>query len=198
VKKFIIIFYLILLSIFWPVSFFFANSSDLVINNDTIFTSDPLAYDTSVKKISLIPNRTFARVVQNKYTVFLDKFSNNLFINLDLNNYFFSFHPRETANYQNLNKFPFFVLPIFLFGLYALLGSPKNPLLRVLAILILGLSIFDNLDKWNIVLWPVLLGVIIKGILAFAKKYPKLSLYYFIITLPFIVFDLIRIFLLKP
>jgi hypothetical protein len=71
--------------------------------SSSIFIKDPLALDTLSKKITLIPNRNLARIFENKTTHYQEKYMANIFISLDLNNYFFARHPQEVGGSQNLN-----------------------------------------------------------------------------------------------
>lgn len=167
------------------------------LRQSSIFTYDPLAYDTQVKKVALIPNHLVAKVIQNKFTIYLDKFTNNIFLNLDLNNFFFSFHPRETGKDQNLNKYPFAILPLFLFGIYALFSKKDFTIFFIFIFLVSYLSLFANSPLIDFILWPIFLYLIIVGDEFFAKRFPKTATIFYLAVIPFISFDFIRLLLLK-
>lgn len=184
-----------LLAILFFLAALLFNASALAKNS--IFTYDPLAFDTQVKKVGLIPNRFLARVVQNKLYIYSDKFTSNLFMNLDPNNYFFSFHPRETPNNQYLQKFPYFAFPLLFVGIFVLISTRQKFPLLVFLLSIIYLSFFKNFDRYDFLLWPTLLLFILQGDSFLSKKYPQYLLGFYLIALPITLFDFIRILLLK-
>jgi hypothetical protein len=120
----------------------------------SIFTPDPLAKDTLIKKISLIPNRNLARVYENRFTVPLDKYKSNVFESIDINNYFFAFHPRELGSGQNLIKFSYLALVLFLYGIYYLNENiHKKWLLAVIFSSIFSLALINNQDRYESLLY---------------------------------------------
>lgn len=167
------------------------------LSGNTIFTYDPLSYDTQVKKMSQIPNRLLGRLVQNKYLLYLDKFSGNFFFNLDLNNYFFALHPRETGNNQNLNKFPFFALILFLFGLVKCFSTSRKKYLLFFLGLIVYLSFWANQDKADFILWPLILMFLFEGDTFLENKFPRLSPPFYLFGTLFAALDFIRIIFLS-
>jgi hypothetical protein len=78
----------------------------------SIFSGDPLAFDSLIRRRSLIENTSLARIYENKLTIPSSKFQTNLFQMPDINNYFFSYHPRELGTTEPL-QFPY--LAVFLF-----------------------------------------------------------------------------------
>lgn len=164
------------------------------ISKNSIFKFDPLSYDTQVKKVAQIPSRTLSRVVQNKYMVYLDKFTSNIFLNLDTNNFFFSLHPREMGNTQNINKFSYTALPLFLIGIFSLISKRRKDIFIYFFTSIAFLSIVSNPDRLDFILWPIIFIIIYEGVVLISKKYPKISAIYFFLSLPLILFDFIRIF----
>ncbi len=59
-------------------------------------------------------------------SVFLSSLQNHFFATLDANHYFFAGHPREKANLEEFEAFPYVFLPFFLLGLFSLLSSKKT------------------------------------------------------------------------
>lgn len=125
----------------------------------SIFTPDPLSFDTLNKKISLIPSRNLARLFHNKTDLYQDKFKANVFTSLDQNNYFFALHPREIFENQNLNKFPYPALIPFLIGLFYLASYiHKKWIISVILAGILSIAMINNQDKFDIILYlPIFL-----------------------------------------
>lgn len=120
----------------------------------SIFTPDPLATDTLIKKISLIPSRNLARIYENKTTIPQEKYKANIFLSLDLNNYFFSLHPREEGNNQNLNKYPYLAIIPFLLGLFFILENVhKKWLITVFIAAILSLGFINNQDRYDLLIF---------------------------------------------
>lgn len=147
--------------------------------------------------MSQVPNRFLGRLVQNKYLLYTDKFTSNFFFNLDLNNYFFALHPRETGSNQNLNKFPFFALIIFLFGLIKCLSACRRKYLYLFVGLLVYLSFWANQDKADFILWPVILTLLYEGSTYFEVKFPRLSFPFFVLGIFFAALDFTRIIFLS-
>ncbi|EKD53322.1 MAG: hypothetical protein ACD_61C00071G0010 [uncultured bacterium] len=144
----------------------------------SIFTPDPLAKDTLIKKISLIPNRNLARIFENKTTVFQNKYKANLFVSLDPNNYFFALHPRESGDNQNLIKYSYLAIIPFLLGLFYLKDSrDKAWLVSVFLAMVLSISFINNQDRFDILLCVPVSIMSIFGL----KKLKTLSAKYFLI-----------------
>ncbi len=165
----------------------------------SVFTPDPLRFDTLIKKINLIPNRNLARVFENKTTVPVEKYLSNLFLELELNNYFFALHPREIiGENQGLQKFPFLALFPFLYGLFLL---PKHKdskwIITIFIISILAVSFINNPDKFDFVLYLPVSLICLLGIKAFINHSPKLSLLIFPPFLLISLFELARIIVFK-
>lgn len=60
------------------------------------------------------------RIFHNKVTLAINKIQQNLFDILDLNLYFFATHPRERLGVKEFEKYPFFLLPFFIIGIFNL------------------------------------------------------------------------------
>ena len=162
----------------------------------SIFTPDPLAFDTLNKKISLIPSRNLARLYHNKTDIFQDKFKANIFTSLDQNNYFFSLHPREIFENQNLQKFSFSAIIPFLVGLYFLVKSRSRTwILSTLLAGIFSIALINNPDKFDLVLY---LPISLICLLGLRKIFTLPSVYYLFFSflfLPLSLMELARIIL---
>jgi hypothetical protein len=164
----------------------------------SIFTPDPLAQDTLIKKISIIPNRNLARIFENKTTIAQEKFKSNLFLSLDLNNYFFSLHPRElVGENQNLAKFPYLALFPFLIGLFFIPENKhKKWIITTFAAAAISLGFINNQDKFDFLIFMPVFLVCFYGI----RKIFDSNKYAWIFSLLFIpasLIELARIFVFK-
>jgi len=162
---------------------------------ETIFNKDYEAQQLLIRNIHLYPTPLLARIYQNKARTFIDKFDDNFFALTDLNNYFFAFHPREIhVKNQNLTKFPFLAIFLFIFGLYKCIKEKSNRYLFVIiSSLILSLSILTNFDRQDFILWFPLGLVIINGVDYFIKSFQKSYKYIFPIFIIISLWELIRI-----
>jgi len=162
---------------------------------ETIFNKDYEAQQLLIRNIHLYPTPLLARIYQNKARTFIDKFDDNFFALTDLNNYFFAFHPREIhVKNQNLTKFPFLAIFLFIFGLYKCIKEKSNRYLFVIiSSLILSLSILTNFDRQDFILWFPLGLVIINGVDYFIKSFQKSYKYIYPIFIIISLWELIRI-----
>lgn len=184
IGRFSLIVYIVLLIILTTFSWktFYAYS---------IFTPDPLAQDTLIKKISLIPNRHLARVFENKTTVYQDKFKSNIFTSLDLNNYFFSLHPREIGDNQNLTKYSYLTLIPFLIGLFFLYDSPNKKWIVVVFIAtVITVAFINNQDRFDILLYLPVSLICLHGL---RKLLDIQAVLFWIFTLVFISISFIEL-----
>ena len=154
--------------IFWPLNLFFnggKQSFPLENFTKTIFQQDYQAEQRILEKINLYPTVFLARVYQNKARIYLDKASSNLLALTDLNNYFFGFHPRQIIGNQNLKKFPFVSIIFFLTGLYFFNRLKHKKLILQIAIpSLVYLSLLENFDRIDILLWLPISLVILGGL----------------------------------
>lgn len=157
----------------------------------SIFTPDPLAKDTLIKKISLIPNRDLARIYENKTTVSQEKYKANIFLSLDLNNYFFSLHPREEGNSQNLSKYPYLTVIPFLLGLFSLLENVhKKWLITIFIAAILSLGFINNQDRYDLLIFLPVSLLCFYGLKRLASSS---NLFFWIFSFAFIPISLIEL-----
>lgn len=162
----------------------------------SIFTPDPLAFDTLNKKISLIPNRNLARLYHNKTDIFQDKFKANVFTALDPNNYFFALHPREIFENQNLQKLSFPAIIPFLVGLYFLVKSKdRRWIVTTLLAGIFSIALINNPDKFDLILYLPISLICLVGLRNIFTFRPIYYLLFSFIFLPLSVMELARIFL---
>lgn len=164
----------------------------------SIFTPDPLAFDTLNKKISLIPSRQFAKFFENKTTIFQDKLKSNVFISLDPNNYFFAHHPQEIGGNQNLIKFPYLAIIPFLVGIYYILeNKQKDWIIAIFFSAVVAIAFINNQDRYDTILYLPVSLICIHGL---KKMFQSASTYFWLFSAVFIPISLIelaRIVLIK-
>ena len=164
----------------------------------SIFTPDPLAIDTISKKNSLIPNPLLGKLFENKTTVFQVKFKSNFFVSMDINNYFFSLHPQEMGNNQNLNKYPYLAIIPFLIGLFYIMDNrQKKWIISSFLTAAFSLAFINNQDKFDIILYLPITLICIFGLIKLSKISNK---FYWLFTLVFIsisTIEFVRIILSK-
>ncbi len=105
-----------------------------------------------------------AKLAENKAGHFFYKYQRNLFQGLDPNFYFFANHPRERAGILEKEKFSWFFLIPFLAGLY---WQFKQKFFWGFGyfFLVLGtISVFQDIDRFVIYLFPFVFLSIILGI----------------------------------
>lgn len=90
-------------------------------------------------------------------TVAVGRWAESLFESLDLNQYFFAFHPRERVGHQEVEKIPFLLMPICLWGIWKMAHKKVGQATLVTTLLaIMVLAIFGNLSPLGaIVTWPM-------------------------------------------
>lgn len=161
---------------------------------ETIFNKDYEAQQLIIRNIHLYQTPLLARIYQNKARTFIDKFDDNFFALTDPNNYFFAFHPREIpVKNQNLAKFPFLAIFLFLFGLFKCIKEKSNRYLFVIiSSLLLSLSILTNFDRQDFILWFPLALIITEGVKYIINNFPKIYKYAFIIFILISIWELVR------
>lgn len=125
--------------------------------SSSVFVYDRDTYQQKIEKMYLYPNVWLARIFQNKATIYVERVRFNFFALIDLNNYFFNFHPREiVGRNQNLDKYPFWAVVPFIVGLYRVAGRRWRQRLFLLVVavgLLADLSLLANFDRFDLVLY---------------------------------------------
>lgn len=164
----------------------------------SIFTPDPLARDTLIKKISLIPSRNLARIFENKTTVSQEKFKDNIFLSSDLNNYFFSLHPREVGGNQNLNKYPYLAIVPFLLGLFFILENIHRKWITTTYIAaVISIGLINNQDKFDVLIYLPISLLCFYGLKKLANTSTKYFWIFSLVFIPVTIIELIRMFVVK-
>ena len=161
---------------------------------ETIFQKDYEAQQLVIRNIHLYPKPLIARIYQNKARIIIDKLNDNFFALTDFNNYFFAFHPREiTVKNQNLTKFPFLAIFLFIFGLIELIKNKLDRFLPTILIsLVVSLSILTNFDRQDFILWFPVSLIIVKGIAFLKNNFEKNHIYIFLALIFVSLWELIR------
>lgn len=138
----------------------------------TVFNKDYEAQQLVLRNIQLYPNVFIARLFQNKLRIHLNKVTNNFFTLTDLNNYFFALHPRPIVpNNQNLYKFPFVAIIFFAIGLiYIDKSKDKFFIVAVFSSIVFSLSILQNFDRHDFILYLPCLLLIFNGFNVLEQK----------------------------
>lgn len=132
----------------------------------TIFVKDYESQQTVIRNTQLYDNILIARIFHNKARIIIDKYSDRFFQIIDINNYFFGFHPRQDSlNNQNITKYPYPALFFLGVGIYTVgsIKQKKHILLASLSLLF-TLPFLTNYDRHDIVLWVPLTLIIVHGI----------------------------------
>jgi len=161
---------------------------------ETIFQKDYEAQQLVIRNIHLYPKPLLARIYQNKGRIIINKFNENFFALTDLNNYFFAFHPREIpVKNQNLAKFPFLVIFLFIFGLVKIIKTKSTKYFLVIFIsLILSLSVLTNFDRQDFILWFPIGLVIVNGIKYISDNFKKEYKYIYLLFILVSIWELVR------
>lgn len=191
----------VLIFVFWPVSFFLANNNawpQFFVGTQSIFTPDPLAADIQSTKISLIPNRNLARIYENKTTIPLDKFKSNIFVSLDLNNYFFSLHPQEISGGLNLTKYPYLAIIPFLVGLYFISENKQRKwIICYFIIVVLSLAFINRQDRFDILLYFPISMICLHGLKKIYNTSSAIFYFFSSVFIPISLIEFLRIIFAK-
>lgn len=134
--------------------------------NQTVFNRDYEGEQLLIRNIHIYPNIPLARTFQNKPKLYLNKVASNFFSIIDLNNYFFAGHPAPTIiSTQELYKFYWPLSVFLLIGIYKFNEiKNKNFILVTILSIIFSLSLLQNFDRHDFILWFPISLIIIHGI----------------------------------
>lgn len=132
----------------------------------TVFNRDYEGEQLLIRNIHLYPNIPMARIFQNKPKLYLGKVTTNFFTLIDLNNYFFAGHPAPTTTpTQELYKYLWPLLIFLIIGIYHFKDIKNKNFVTISFIsCIVTLSLLNNFDRNDFVLWFPVSLVIIHGI----------------------------------
>lgn len=151
-KKIILAIVIIEIIISWPLSLI---KKPVLIKFDSIIypvTQDE--YLSFQNKLSLDTSQV-KRFYYNKTTILKDRYLKNFLVNIDLNNYFFTMHPREDVSGVDYRfKYPFWAV---IFLIPAIKVTVKNKKYNKIWWLFLGeiivLSLFKQMDGLDLILF---------------------------------------------
>lgn len=96
----------------------------------------------------------FGKILENRPSVYLSHYLENISYGLDINYYFFASHPRERAGFSEGQHIPALLLPLFLIGLvYQLAKKRFAPSIYFLTSLGI-ISFFTPFDTYALILYP--------------------------------------------
>jgi hypothetical protein len=116
---------------------------------------------------SFYKNSFIAKSLENKANFVLTKYKKNLFQVLDPNYYFFASHPRERAGVNEIKKFPWVSLFLFLPGVYLLVKNKESLILFFSLSLVFLISFFEKIDQPSFFVCPFVV---------YAASYPILEI----------------------
>lgn len=186
----------LLIVLIWPVNYILSGNLPKFQKPETIFTKDYEAEQLVLRNIQLYPSVWSARLFQNKPRIYLNKFAGNIFALTDPNYYFFGLHPRPIVpDNKNLFKFPFPAIIFFFYGIFTLDWKKHTKLLFYTTAILFLLSILKNFDGFDIMLFPSLVFVIIKGMDMMEEKNKKIFLISVLLTIVFGIPEILRSFI---
>lgn len=88
----------------------------------------------------------------------------NFFQYLDLNYYFFANHPNSRVGVTEIEKFPYILLPFFIYGLYKLFSNKNYFYFVFLVLIIIYYSLLYDEVANPILIYPFIIYAIYKSI----------------------------------
>lgn len=116
---------------------------------------------------SFYPHQILGRGLENKGGVLLNRLGERLFESIDVNRFFFASHPRERGGVIEFEMFPFWLLPLFLLGMFNI--KLKYWLVAIFAVGVLGPR--QGSVIW-VMVWPVGLAIVWGIKLVWSKTKP--------------------------
>lgn len=160
--------------------------------SESVFYFDHNDQQVALRNTYLYPDVYTARIFQNKFTIYTNRLKFNFFALVDPNNYFFNFHPREiSVTNQNLEKFPFLAIFLFLIGIYFYQNNSNWKFILILSsAAILNLSLLKNFDKNDFILFLPIALAIVGGLSTLSQLFKRWNL---ILLIIFLIFSYVQI-----
>jgi len=162
-KKIILGILIVEIIISWPLSLI---KKPTKIRLETIFYPVTQEENWNFQKKLALDTSRIKKFYYNKTTIIKDRYFKNLLVLTDLNNYFFSMHPREDISGVNYRfKYPFWTIIFLVLGIKATVKNKKYTWIwRLMLFEMLVLSFLKQMDGWDIILflpisWLMILGV---------------------------------------
>lgn len=95
-----------------------------------------------------VENPLLGRMSYNKATFYFRRYLNNFFSGTDPNYFFFGGHPREVPGGNNDQKISYWLLPLFLVGVYEQLLNREYRIILLYALTLLLVSWFSVDSLW--------------------------------------------------
>ena len=116
-----------------------------------------------------VENQTVARASYNKITFYLNHYLDNFFAGIDINYFFFGGHPREVPGGNNDFKINYWLIYLFLFGVYDQFLNRETRIVALYFITLLVVSWF-SIDALWFLLVPFVYLTVLYPIRALWKK----------------------------
>lgn len=149
-----IIFWLLMLEIMisWPLSLI---KSPPKTSFETIFYSFSNDEQWTYSKKLALDTSKIKRFYYNKITIFKQRYINNFLVLTDLNNYFFTMHPREDVSGVNYRfKFPFLAIIFLIVAIKVTINQKKYfKIWLIIFCEMLILSFLKQMDGFDILLY---------------------------------------------
>ncbi|MFA5750292.1 MAG: hypothetical protein WC895_03660 [Candidatus Shapirobacteria bacterium] len=162
-KKIIFLILVVIIIISWPISLVKKKAN---FGLETIFYPVSQDEEWAFQKKLALDTSQIKKFYYNKTTIIKDRYFKNLLVLTDLNNYFFSMHPREDISGVDYRfKYPFWTIIFLVLGIKATVKNKKYTWIWELMLFeMLVLSFLKQMDGWDIILflpisWLMILGV---------------------------------------
>ena len=142
-KKIVTLLTIVVALLSWPISYYVDPPG---LNLESIAYLDQRDELVHQQKLALIFSPA-KRVFYNKYSVYLERYTENLFYLVDINNYFFSGHPREDiSGLSHRFKYPYIYFVPFLVGGLVVISSQSKKRLLMFTLTIIAVLITQFLE----------------------------------------------------
>lgn len=110
------------------------------------------------------------------------RIENNVFENLDINNFFFANHPKERIGFKEFEKFLYIFIPFFILGMYHLARDNSRILLITTVPFIIFYGFIGNINPYGpFLLLPTIIVSISLGLKPLFINKNKIYIYLFLI-----------------
>ena len=123
------------------------------------------------QKLGLETSRVKQIFYNTKTTILIDRYLHNILVLLNLNYYYFNNHPQvDVSDIDNRPKFPYPALLGLVAGFWYSIRNKKYLTMWSFGCLaVLLVSLFKNLDGWNLAVYPILGIITSKGLIEINK-----------------------------
>jgi hypothetical protein len=149
----------------WPVSLI---AEPPKMETELVWQLDDAAEEKRIltQKLGLDSSQIKKIFYNTKTTIPSSRYIKNVLVMVDMNNYFFGKHPQaEVTEGGYRMKFPYVAIIGFLAGVYESVKRKKYIKLWLGGgVVVLVVSVFKNIDGWDMAMYPLLVMVTIEGL----------------------------------